>query len=1189
MPLQFHYGLGSADHLPHLLHEAHAWLVNKERQVIFIVPNYNKFEREMEILQSYQKQYNYGNSFASIQLQIFSFQRLSWFYLQNLPIAFSQPLNLVGKEMILRQVLLEQKENLIMYRGEVENKGFIQQILDLFQELENGQLTMEQLLTETSANLSDDSDLSTKIQELTLIHQAFNEKLAYLNYPNQSIHQHFLDVLNRLDSPKATDDFFGFYQSKLQQQLNDTLFIVTGFSEFSGEEYQILSHLAKQATVYIDIILDNPKKSYAPLDVFYSSSQTYQKLLSIAKENQLTVYLDKKIQGETKDWLQTIENIWLNEKFQVEPVNQQQLSQHLHLWKVENPQEELRKVAVTIKQLLLENTQLRLRDIQLLMPNIESYRPYIQYVFDEAQLPFYLDIPKQMANHPLIDLLKSLFAFKKYYFQSSDVMYFLKTELYIPKELFTDAIDDILYQDLFRRQVDQLENVVLSYQFQGADWAVDREWELIYTSGLKEKDEALRNKELQMNRIRKVFYEQVVTFIQKINQIKTFGEMIEQLYDWLVTCGIESELKNWRDQAIKENDLIKARLHEQSWQALMDIFDQFYDIYAKEPFDFALFEAILFSAIDNYQFSQIPSTIDQIQINRLELVRPRQAKITFILGLTEGAFPRKFDNQTLLSNEDRIVLQGYLQTNQVLKHATTYQSLKENFIAYSAWLAASEQLYLSYPLNIDDKQNFKPSPYLLRIAKTSQLDFELQQSLQVDSLPNNYLVSMRGLIRQLTLLKRLSQEVREGIATQWLYLEKELLQSDLAPLAKQIFASLFHKNTTVDLMPQLAEDLYGKELYSSISSLETFYQCQYRYYLNYGLHLKERERLTLDAALTGTYFHDALERVVQQVIDEKIDFHELSDKKRQALLDEILKALLSESRYRLLTRSKRMAFIRQQLEKTINQMFWVIQHQSNRTKLAPKFTEILFGSLAGKKGISSIDIELTNNHQIHLRGKIDRLDLFQHENQHFLSVVDYKSGNKQFDLTDFYAGLTMQLITYLDVAIKYVTSTMSANQKDVVPLGAYYLHVYRPNLSSSDTLEDIIKKYRYAGLFLNDPKYFDIMDPTLSEKQQSLVFPVQVNKDGDYKIATRSDNKFYTEQEIQELIEINTNNMRKAGEKLYQGEVKINPYYKPSSEMRACSTCPFRSVCQFDVLLPENQYRRIEKINKTDILASRGE
>ncbi|EOT44443.1 PD-(D/E)XK nuclease family protein [Enterococcus columbae] len=1188
MPLQFHYGLGSVNHLPHLLNEARNWLNDKSRQVIFIVPNYNKFERELEILKNYQK-LEQSESFSSFQLQIFSFQRLSWFYLQNLPLAFHQPLNPVGKEMILRQVLLEQKENLQMYRGEIEQRGFIQQLLDLFHELETGQLTLEQLLAKTQENIAQNTDLTTKLHELTLIYQAFNDKMVALAYPNQSVHQQFLEVLTLLNQVDTSDVLFDYYKTELKNRLANTLFIVTGFSEFSGEEYQILTQLIQQSNVAIDIILDNPKKSYAPLDVFYPSSQTYQKLLSIAKENKLPVYLDKKIKSEENTWLPFIERIWLDEKEQLVGKEQQQLSEHLHLWKIENPQEELRKTAVTIKQLLMKQPDLRLRDIQLLLPDMDRYRPYIQYVFNEAELPFYLDTPKQMLNHPLVDLLKNLFAFKKYYFKSNDVMHFFKTELFIPKGLFDLPEDDELYREQFRRQVDVLENVVLSYQFQGSDWAIDTDWELIYTDTLRDKDEALKMKESQMNQLRQAFYNHVVCFIQAINQVTTFGEMIERLYDWLVSSGVENELKYWRDQAIQENDLTKARLHEQTWQAMMDIFDQFHELYALEKFDFSLFEAILFSAIENYQFSQLPSTIDQIQINRLELVRPRQAKVSFILGLTEGAFPRKFDNHSLFSNEDRLILQTVLKAGQELKQATTFQSLKENFIAYSAFLSASEQLYLSYPLNIDDKQNFKASPYLTRLTKQAQLHFELQQSLQADSTPDNYLVSMRGLIRQLTLLKRLTQDEKQALSPQWLLLEQELMQSSEAQLARQIFTSLAHKNEASELAPQLAEQLYGKELYSSISSLETFYQCQYRYFLNYGLRLRERERLRLDAALTGTYFHDALERVIQYVIDQQIDFHELADQQRQEIIEQIFIELLTEPRYRLLSRSKRMAFIRQQLEKTLSQMFWVIQHQSNRTKLAPQFTEILFGSLAGEKGIDSIDISLADNHQIHLRGKIDRLDLFQHEDQYFLSVIDYKSGNKQFDLTDFYAGLAMQLITYLDVAIKYVATSFSHDEKKVIPLGAYYLHVYRPNLNRTDSMEDIIKKYRYSGLFLDEHQYFDIMDPTLSEKQQSLVFPVQVNKDGNYTKKPRNENRFYTQDEIKALIKINEENMRKAGETLYQGKLKINPYYKATSEVRACSTCPFRSVCQFDVLLKENQYRRIEKIDKQTLFNKGGE
>ena len=110
---------------------------------------------------------------------------------------------------------------------------------------------------------------------------------------------------------------------------------------------------------------------------------------------------------------------------------------------------------------------------------------------------------------------------------------------------------------------------------------------------------------------------------------------------------------HWRDQAISQGKLEQARNHEQTWQALIDLLDEFVAIYGDDPFEQSLFEEVLMTGLENLTFGKIPTAIDQVNINRFDLVRPRQAKITFVPGLNETVLPRRIENKTLLTNEER--------------------------------------------------------------------------------------------------------------------------------------------------------------------------------------------------------------------------------------------------------------------------------------------------------------------------------------------------------------------------------------------------------------------------------------------------------------------------------------------------------------------------------------------------------
>ena len=67
---------------------------------LFLVPNYNKFEREREILQALKQG---TGDFASIRAQVYSFHRLAWFYLQQTGWLSKTAITDTGATMILRK------------------------------------------------------------------------------------------------------------------------------------------------------------------------------------------------------------------------------------------------------------------------------------------------------------------------------------------------------------------------------------------------------------------------------------------------------------------------------------------------------------------------------------------------------------------------------------------------------------------------------------------------------------------------------------------------------------------------------------------------------------------------------------------------------------------------------------------------------------------------------------------------------------------------------------------------------------------------------------------------------------------------------------------------------------------------------------------------------------------------------
>ncbi|MGX7162821.1 PD-(D/E)XK nuclease family protein [Enterococcus massiliensis] len=1170
MSLQFLLGDGGKNHAQAYLEKAQQWLIeDSENQVFFLVPNYNKFEQEHEILSGLK----HGENFSTIRTQVFSFHRLAWYFLQQTGLLSKNVISEVGSAMIMRRVLQDLAEQLTVYRGEVSKEGFIQQLLDLFLELQMGNISPEDLQIQLQSEKTNEADQQLKFKDLMLIYRAYQNELQ----------ERELQVENPIATLTRflTEDQDCF---SVMPNLSKTLFIVTGFSGFSGQELLLLDTLMQKGSLFVSLFLDRgyPVEAPSPLNLFREAGTTYFQLKSFASANNVAVAFDEKAPDKSATCLTEVERLWRQTQNQEKFEANLPADDCLQIWKAVNPEEEIRQIGVEIRKLVAENPQIRYKDIQLLTAEPDLYGQLIPSIFKELDLPFYLDRDWYMAQHPLVEFLQSLFAIQRYNYRLQDILRLLKTGLFLPHDLEENQPEWQQAQTLFRDYIDQTENVALENNFQGTYWTRSEDWQVIHYD--YDQNELEETKELtrMTNFVRRQFSQQIAVFLQELKVSETGAEAVKKLYQFLVTAGVEQQLLHWRDQDIAEGHLDLARNHEQTWQALMDLMDDYLQIYGEDTFDFTVFQTIFSTGLENATYGKIPTAIDQVRINRLQLARPNQAKITFAVGLNEQTFPRTMEDHSLLTSEDRQRLNEQFGEQQFLRDAVADSLSKAPLEAYHVFLSGTERLYLSYAANYDTQQNLQLSPYVKRLVTYLGISVIEKNPLTTQSKAEHFVSTYRNLVSQLNDLYRQAADEKKTLPPVWLGLEKLLMASPIAEFAHKVFESRTHQNVPVSLSPELAEKLYGQDIYTSISRMESFYNCEYKYFANFGLRLKERRIYGLNPIMTGEFFHDSLDQFLTALIEKGTPLQEMDDQQREQFIEEILVRIFGEPRFQVLNSSARLNYIRYQLGKTIKKVTWALQRQSQRSDLSPIQTEVLFGQIASQKGISGLELPLTTGGKLHVRGKIDRVDTATNGTDTWLSVVDYKSSHRQFDVVDAYYGLAMQLVTYLDVAL---TDAVQLVGTDVVkPGGAYYMHVYNPVLKPEESDENAqLKKYQFDGLFVDDPRLFERLDQSLAPKENSAVFPLKMDKEGQLQKPTKNSPKFYTEDELRILMQHNRTQMQQAGEKIVSGDIGLNPSYK-GKERIACQFCPFRSVCEFDVMLPENNYHRLEKLSKEDVL-----
>lgn len=1177
MSLQFIRGTAEMDLEEALIQASVQWLSEEDsHEVFYLVPNHMKFEQEINALKRIKYiQKNQNDSIATMRFQVFSFYRLAWYFLQHTQYYGSEILSEAGAAMVFRKILSENEEALKVFRGEVNKSGFIQQLFDLYQEMKEGNIDLDELFGHLSGQQTDskEQDLQLKIQDIKLVFSKFEETMSQYGIKSA-------EIINYLTEYLETKD------------LRNVLFVINGYHNFSARELKLIETLMRRGgEVKISLVLDKKYPNELPslMNLFYETGTTYHKLYQLARNANVAILPDhveknKKLIADNS--IQTLEKYWIEAQESHPKRGKLRINDdHLQFWCAENPKEEINHIAKEIRRLVVEENY-RYKDIQLLTRELDSYETMIEPLFSMNEIPVYLDRDMAMEQHPLVEFIQSLFAIHAYHYRYRDVLRFLRTELFFPIEDQISVEEWQVQRNEWRRKIDVAENVVLAYGYEGYHWEKNKDWHFIRYDFEAEQQDDTELIEKDSNTVRKMIQQNVPAFFKTIQKAQTGVEAADYFYRFLVNNGVEKQLMMWRNQAIEMGQLEQARNHEQTWEALMTLLDEYVTIYGNDSFDLAAFEEIFSSGLEGLRYNKVPTAIDQVQVRSIDLARPGQAKVVFAIGLTDQVLPQKFDNKTLLSDEERQFVNDQLDDGQFLLNDTRKSIAKEPFNAYIMFAAATERLYFSYPSVKDTAKDVKVSTYLTNIQNDLGLQMQQRNALTIlddEQVSLEHIGTYRTLISDLTNLKRQKKEMQEGILAFWLTLERQLMKHSQAALASHVFESLGHRNLPENLQEHLADELYTKHIYTSVSRMESFYRCQYQYFSRFGLGLKERDVFGLSPAATGDFFHEALDQFFKLLIMQNKQLSELTDREVSEFTEQILNTVFGEIKFSILDTSSRMNYIRYQLGQTIKKVSWALKRQSERSGMTTVQTEVLFGQIASQKGIKGLELPLKNGGNISVRGKIDRLDQLVTPDSLYLGVVDYKSSHKKFNITEAYYGLAMQMLTYLDVALMDAVNLVGQSAK---PAGSFYLHVHNPILpyETEDKKEQqLLKKFQFDGLLLNDPVLLENLDKSLQAKQSSLIFPIEESAKEIIKPGRRQEDKFVTEPELGALLTHNRSKFIEAGNKVTSGEIELNPAYQ-GKERIACRFCPFRSVCNFDVMLKENNYNRIETLSKKDVM-----
>lgn len=1113
--------------------------------LIYIVPDQMTFLSEYRLI-------NTPGLKGMIRAQVFSLTRLAWRILQETGGISRTHISSAGLNMLIRKIVEDKKDHLKLFGRAADKTGFIEHVETMLTEFKRYCIKPEELAIE---NQEAPNSLKDKLHDLELIYHHFEEALQ----------GKYLD----------TEDYMRLLAESIEKStyLQDAEIYIDGFHSFTPQEYMVIGQLMGVCKrVSIALTLDQSFRTEEPdeLHLFRMSGEAYHTLYKMALDVQAGVEDDVLLTYPHRYENRSIQ--YLESVFEKRPARPFLEDTKMRIFHSANRRAEIEGIAREIRR-LVRTKGYRYMDFAILVRNGQDYQDVMETVFYDYEIPYFIDQKRPMFHHPLIELIRSTIETINSNWRYESVFRAVKTDLLFPLESN--------HHDL-REKMDRLENYVIAYGIKGNKWVSKERWVYRRIRGLELENvpqtDAEKQMEHELNELRLFISAPINRLSRRLKNAKNGQELCEALFLYLEELDIPAKLEKLCVLAEEKGDLVSAREHDQAWNAVIDLIDQFVDIFGEESISLKEFALIMDAGLEAMRFSLVPPAIDQVLVANLELSRLSDIKAAFVIGLNDGVMPARMSEEGILADSDREAL---LQNGIKIAPSSKTRLLDEEFIAYKAFTTPSNYLYLSYPLANEEGKALLPSPYLKRMKELfpnaqetvvvndpSEINFSEQ--LEYVSHPNTAIAFLTSQLQQ----KKRGYSVPDFW---WDVYNYYIKSAKWKQPTVHILSSLFYQNKAKQITEKTTKELYGDKILASVSRMELFHGCPFSHFATHGLKLRERQIYKLEAPDIGDLFHGALKWISDEIRKHGLSWSSLTKDQCNALAKEAVAYLAPKLQHQILLSSNRHHYIKRKLEQVIGRASLVLSQQSKQSGFVPIGMELDFGA---KSELPPLTFTLRNGTKMELQGRIDRVDKAEDDNGVYLRVIDYKSSARTLDLTEVYYGLALQMLTYLDIV---VTNSKTLVGTDGVPAGVLYFHLHNPIVKSNKILtleeieEEIFKSFKMKGLMLDDANVVKLMDQSL-ESGTSKIVSAELKKDGTLSARSQVAGK----EDFKILHNYVRNLYEKSGNAISSGVVDINPYQL--KKRTPCEFCSYKSVCQFDQSLDDNQYRILTPEKPNDLL-----
>ena len=1100
MSLQFILGAsgsGKSSWLYHCISREAA--KNPEKNYIVLVPDQFTLETQKTLVEI-------SGCGGILNIDVLSFHRLAYRVFEEIPAIRKTVLEDMGKMMLLRKVLSEQKDHLLYFRRGLYKTGFLDECKSFLCELTQYAVTEEDF--QRMEELFEGQGLVTaKLKDIRLIYRSLQEKMG-------DTYMMAEELLPQLTAVAASVPV-----------LQDSVICLDGFTGFTPTQYELLKVLMGVCQrMMVTVTTDRTGRRDS---LFQISKNTIEKLSRMA--SQIPTEIEKPVitgKGKEKRPYRTAGSDALNfleqQLFSYTGKKWNSKTEDIAVCGCQRESDEASYVAEKIRWLVREKG-IRYDEIAVVSGDVNTYGQLLSREMERMGIRYFIDSKKNIGANALAEYLVSFLEMYRRNMDYESTFRFLRCGL----------------SPLTKEETDLLENYVLARGRRGIG-SYRKEWQY----AVKRVDLVLVNE----------YRKKLVDAIEKTYSAlrggkKTVREFTEILYRLVVESRLYERLLQQSKAFEEEGELILAKEYRGIYRMVMELMDELVTLLGTETVTFSEYEELLKAGLSEGLMGFVPPESNQVVIGDVERSRLKDIRVLFFVGVNDEWIPKKQGSPGILSESERKrIAEGGVE----LAPTPEEQSATDQFYLYLTLTKPAERLYLTYSKMAGDGSSKRPSYLLQQIHKMfPALSMEKDKDMTELS---RILGTDRG--RSYFIEKLAKGDYREDLC--WWELASYYQKQEPQLLPRLMAAADLGKEKS-RISKEAARLLYGDEIFGSVTRLERFAACPYAHYIVYGLGLKEREKYDVDFMDCGNIFHRAMEHFSHALEKRETTWQELKEEEALALAEDSVEYAVRDYRGEKFFQSRRTEFVVGRMKRMLKSAVGGMWMQMREGKFLQQDSE--------EKFLTSFDLE--NGKKMALQGVIDRIDVCRVQGESHIKLVDYKTGDNRLALDSVYYGLQLQLVLYMQAALQ-MQSKRHPEQTPIPAAMLYYrifeASLEWKNESEQERRQRELGAFCCRGYVNQEKELLGELDRNLLEGGElcrgfdSQIIPVKVNtkenKEG--RLLSASSAVMSTGQ-FEKLMRHTEKKVKEFGSRIYEGEIRAAPFQMAGET--ACGHCRLQGVC----------------------------